>query len=584
MGLIKGIIWMIGLSMILVGIAVMFIPAVGLFIGIPLIAAGYIVIRLNKNTHIKERKLLDMFSGSVVMVTKSKPKLSIFVIGLMIIVAFTGGYLQFLPIPFIIYLLVAYARLKHEEWLKEEKSVSRRWYHFAGKPVRWFGAGMMLLIAGVGLFYLIVHLSPSYINHTEIRESRIFTPFEIFSTKVVFGIAGTLLSMPIILLGLWFIRFSYRNPEISGIKSAPRYRIIEPGKTVISRKGIQTKESATKKKGKPGIGLFLLALLIIPFSYAQSCLDIGAIECSKSQICEGQETSYNLIASCCIGQCIENKQLSCSGISSLNFMDNADCEIKTLNERIRTNYVNSPDYFISLLNPTLPKQPYPEMWNFWRNVSLTIGGVLMLLTTISLFYSYIKRDLSSYDIAKYRGHYILTFFAGLILLALPYILTIAFHLVDAAFLLVVKYFVREGDILHVFRWLTNSYTDSLLYLLRNLLYFLFLIVLLIRFAVLYILLVFLPIIIVLYSFYSTEYIGGILLRKLFLNLIMPVVWIFSFALINDVFQNSTPFLMPLFLAAVLYFNIWLYRKITGLDFSFSAMARKAYGYLKKVPI
>ena len=325
--------------------------------------------------------------------------------------------------------------------------------------------------------------------------------------------------------------------------------------------------------------LFLLVATASAFS-AESCNSIEASACSSSQICEGELLNYGAFNECCKGTCVEHKQISCNQLSSANLKDRIGCESKTFQEKMQGSVGNYPSFFANWINHPIPAKPYPKMWDFWFNVSFSLGALFLVLTTIGLLGSFISGNASPSQLDKFRRHYILTFLSGLILLSFPYIMAIVMHVIDSAFLLIARMFIPNGDILGVFNWLTSTPYSNILFLLRDLLYFLFLIVLILRYVVLYLLFVFLPIIIVLYAFYYTESIGEYLLRKIVVNLIVPLLWIFSMAISYAFFKDFSSFFLPILLAAVFYLNIIIYRKVTGLDFSFRALARKTIRYAR----
>lgn len=336
-----------------------------------------------------------------------------------------------------------------------------------------------------------------------------------------------------------------------------------------------------KKRGMMPIVLvlFLLAASTNVFSL-ESCNSIGTNICSSSQICEGDVLSYGAFNECCKGLCVEYKQLSCNQLSSANLKDRIGCESKTFQEKVQGSVGNYPAFFANWINHPVPAKPYPKMWDFWFNVSFALGALFLVLTTIGLLGSFISGNTSVSQLDKFRRHYILTFLSGLILLSFPYIMAIVSHVIDSSFLLIVRLFISNGDIIAVFNWLTSTPYSNILFLLRDILYFLFLIVLILRYVVLYLLFVFLPIIIMLYAFYYTEYIGEYLLRKIVANMVVPLLWIFSMAISYTFFRDFSPFFLPILLAAIFYLNIIIYRKVTRIDFSFRALARKTIRYVR----
>ncbi|GEM_PF-3172767 len=337
-----------------------------------------------------------------------------------------------------------------------------------------------------------------------------------------------------------------------------------------------------KKRGVMPIILVLFTLVISTNVFSlETCSSVGASACSSSQICEGEILYYGSFNECCKGICVEQKQLSCSQLSSADFKGRLGCETKTLQEKVQGSVGNYPSFFANWINHPIPAKPYPKMWDFWFNVSFALGALFLVLTTIGLLGSFISGNTSVSQLDKFRRHYVLTFLSGLILLSFPYLFAIVMYVIDSAFLLIVRLFVPNGDILAVFNWLTSTPYSNILFLLRDLLYFLFLVVLILRYFVLYLLFVFLPIIIVLYTFYYTEYIGEYLLRKIVANLIAPLLWILSMVVFYAFFKDFNLFFLPILLAAIFYLNIIIYRKVTGIDFSFRTIARKALRYARE---
>lgn len=330
-----------------------------------------------------------------------------------------------------------------------------------------------------------------------------------------------------------------------------------------------------KKRGLLAVFLALLLVFISPNVLSlESCSSEGARTCSQNQICEGETFSSDVLSSCCIGQCVDVKEISCEGLPATDINSRIKCEAKTLEQRFRDFSIGYPSFFVNWMIKFPPQKPYPKLWNFWLNVSLTLGALFIVLTAVGHLSSYLYGEASPAVLDYFKKHYVLTIFAGLILLSLPQILTLTYHLIDSLFMLIVKFIVPNGDLLSVTTWLTATSQSNILYLARDILYFLFLLVLILRYALLYLLLIFMPLIVVLYVFYYTEYAGEHLLRKIITNLTVPILWILIFTIAFVLFQQfNQPFFVPLFLAAVFYFNILVYRWYTGIDFSFRAIFR-----------
>ena len=159
-----------------------------------------------------------------------------------------------------------------------------------------------------------------------------------------------------------------------------------------------------------------------------------------------------------------------------------------------------------------------------------------------------------------------------------------FYIIDSLFVTIIRIVLPNGDILSLLTWLSATPESNILYLIRDVLYLLFLLVLILRYVVLYLLLIFSPIIVSLYVFYYTENAGEYLLRKILTNLTVPILWVLVFVISFALFEDFRGFSAPLFLAAVFYFNILIYRWYTRTDFSFRAIFRKVKRFVIRLAV
>src|SRR3989338_9093551 len=128
---------------------------------------------------------------------------------------------------------------------------------------------------------------------------------------------------------------------------------------------------------KRGMMVIMLLLAILPASFAiSSCADYGGTICDGFQFCEGKTvlTSDNPYRnSCCIGTCSYTQSLACEE-------DEGIACIGTTSGAVTAKYKDiSKPLLIYLLNPSLPNQPYPKMWNFWFRFALMAASVILIL-------------------------------------------------------------------------------------------------------------------------------------------------------------------------------------------------------------
>ena len=229
MGILRAIFRTQGFLMILLGILLLFVPVVGLIAGLPVLIAGIIIFsKAAKEKKIYMRNsLLAKLMLKVKLITHSKKKLKWYIGLLFVLMFFSPFAMLYLYIPAIIWLLIMFNRIKHEEWKASGKQVSARWFHIGRKPARWFGAGVFAVIFG----FLIIAAALYFVTY------HIPKSISLMENMFIRSLAG-LFCIPFIFLiifGFWSIRFSYRNPYYF------HFNVLEPGKVVISREGIISK-------------------------------------------------------------------------------------------------------------------------------------------------------------------------------------------------------------------------------------------------------------------------------------------------------------------------------------------------------
>ena len=229
MGILRAIFRTQGFLMILLGILLLFVPVVGLIAGLPVLIAGIIIFsKAAKEKKIYMRNsLLAKLMLKVKLITHSKKKLKWYIGLLFVLMFFSPFAMLYLYIPAIIWLLIMFNRIKHEEWKASGKQVSARWFRIGRKPARWFGAGVLAVIMGflviaAALYFVTYHIPK---NISLMENVFIMTMAGLFCIPFIF----------LIIFGFWSIRFSYRNPYYF------HFNVIEPGKVVISREGIINK-------------------------------------------------------------------------------------------------------------------------------------------------------------------------------------------------------------------------------------------------------------------------------------------------------------------------------------------------------
>lgn len=333
---------------------------------------------------------------------------------------------------------------------------------------------------------------------------------------------------------------------------------------------------------KKAILLLIPFLLISVVQAYESCNSLGGFFCTSEEFCSGDVSlaydSGNILKKCCIGTCEKTEALNCEGLSDADIEGSIQCSIQTSKEKISNYKIASVPLFIKLLNPTIPAKPYPKLWDFWFNFALSMGAFVFIFTVIGYLKLFADETSSPEIIDIFKKRSIFLFLGALILLALPYISAFLFTSLDMALTIISRLFAPEGSVLALASSLLQNPGNSILYLLRDIMYFLFILVLLLRYFLIYILLVFSPIMVLMYLFYVTEPVGAKWLRTLLTNIFIPVVWLLTLALLIPIsaeIVKTSPILLPILLAAVIYFNIFLYRKITGIDFSFRALLRES---------
>ena len=335
------------------------------------------------------------------------------------------------------------------------------------------------------------------------------------------------------------------------------------------------------------LGIIVLLLLSLSVSANPQCDALGGQICQINEFCNGN-IIHNLEISedegCCSGKCQEYKSVHCQNVSYFDIKGGITCQLATSKKTISGTKYRTAPLFVKLMNPKFSAKSYPELWDLWTGIIFSLLAVVPILTFMSYVSTSIRGEMYPGKAIKYRKAFVYMILIGLILVSLEQILSFVITLSNILMAVAVKYFAPNGDLLRIIDWLLETPVNSIAYLFRDILYFLFLILLIIRVIFVWGLLLFSPIFVAFYFFMLTEQIGDAWARRLLSNLAMPVLWVISFSALVFVSKElvqqfpDISFLPPLICAAVIYINIILYRKITKLDFSFRAIAKKVYKY------
>jgi len=231
MSLISGIRKIAGIILILLGIFILFVPVVGLFAGLPLLLLGIFLFwkRSKINEHYAGNSFISNLLLKIKPVTKSKKWLVFFIMASFALLIFGSANYQLIYIDIILLFFIMYNKIKHEEWKMCGKRVSAKWFHVRGRPARWFGAGAFSIVFGFLVLIGVIHVADrTYMNDASP------TLLEYFGARVAWGMIIGSIGIAVIILGFWMIRFSYRNPQSQN----SNFKVIEPGRVVISKKGI----------------------------------------------------------------------------------------------------------------------------------------------------------------------------------------------------------------------------------------------------------------------------------------------------------------------------------------------------------
>ena len=234
MSLTSGIRKIAGIVLILLGIFILFVPVVGLFVGLPLLLLGIFLFwkkKKNKEYH-SESSFISNLLLKIKPVTNSKKWIVFFILTSFLLLIFGSANYQLIYIGLILLFFIMYNKIKHEEWKISGKNVSAKWFHIRGRPARWFGAGVFSIIFG-----FLVLIGAIYVADRTYMKDASPTLLEYFGVRVAWGIIIGSVGIATIILGFWMIRFSYRNPQNQG----SNFKVLEPGRVVISKKGIVKK-------------------------------------------------------------------------------------------------------------------------------------------------------------------------------------------------------------------------------------------------------------------------------------------------------------------------------------------------------
>ena len=234
MSLTSGIRKIAGIVLILIGIFVLFVPVVGLFAGLPLLLLGIFLFWKKEkiNEYHSESNFVSNLLLKIKPVTQSKKWLVFFITASFALLIFGSANYQLIFIGLILLFFAMYNRVKHGEWKVSGKPVSAKWFRIRGRPARWFGAGVFSIIFG-----FLVLIGAIYVADRTYMKDASPTLLEYFGARVAWGMIIGSVGIATIIFGFWMIRFSYRNPQNQG----SNFKVLEPGRVVISKKGIANK-------------------------------------------------------------------------------------------------------------------------------------------------------------------------------------------------------------------------------------------------------------------------------------------------------------------------------------------------------
>ena len=164
MSLTSGIRKIAGIVLILLGIFILFVPVVGLFVGLPLLLLGIFLFwkkKKNKEYH-SESSFISNLLLKIKPVTNSKKWIVFFILTSFLLLIFGSANYQLIYIGLILLFFIMYNKIKHEEWKISGKNVSAKWFHIGGRPAKWFGAGVFSIIFGflvlIGAILSLIHI------------------------------------------------------------------------------------------------------------------------------------------------------------------------------------------------------------------------------------------------------------------------------------------------------------------------------------------------------------------------------------------------------------------------------------------
>ncbi|MFH0874726.1 MAG: hypothetical protein V1859_02225 [archaeon] len=316
-------------------------------------------------------------------------------------------------------------------------------------------------------------------------------------------------------------------------------------------------------------------LIIINYSYADDyCETLGGKFCTAEEYCNGNEkialNNYE-IGSCCIGTCNSYNSVFCENVTKIE--NSVNCAALTSKEKLSNYKISSLSLFIKLFNPQITAKPIQKLYNFWMSLFSVIGTIIVILTAFKYLSLLFDPAASPEEILSLKNKMFFFIFGILFVFVFPHVISFLFTTLNFTFTVISRIFVDDGNVLALSEMLTKTDGANILFLMRDFLFFLFLIILLLRYLVITVLLVFSPIMIFMYLFVLTEKLGTKWLTVLLISIFMPALWLLLFALlipIASVIGSSVSegILLPVFMSAIIYFNISIYRTLIGLEFSF----------------
>jgi hypothetical protein len=333
---------------------------------------------------------------------------------------------------------------------------------------------------------------------------------------------------------------------------------------------------------KLAVILFCIFINILSTHALDTCVNLAGEFCATQEFCLGHEEwaydANNIVSKCCVGTCTKYSEINCENISASDIDGAYACQVRTSKEQI-TNYKKlSIPLFIKLLNPQIPAKPYPALWDFWFKIVASFAAIIIVFSGFNYFRMQADPMTTPERLDRFKARFVFIFVGGVFMLILPYITTSLFTSVDIVMTGITRIFIGNGDLLTLVNSITLTLGKGFMYFIRDMLYFLLILILLFRYFWIYILLVFSPIMIMMYFFYLTEPIGDKWMKSLLINILIPIIWVLVFALMIPIAMELstasvlTMFALPLFLSIIIGFNIYLYWKLNNIAFNFKAIS------------